>query len=104
LGAVISVCSPDDRYADDMHYMGGCPLTDNLSCPPNPAVVGERWRDDWLKGLDRRVEQDPMPRARMLDLRDPYSSETKDCWVVEPSWPGMDIARTTAPRGSPLAC
>jgi len=59
LGAVISVCSTDDRYSDDVHYMGGCLLSwDSLSWattmlainaqPPDPAVVGERWRDDWL--------------------------------------------------------
>jgi hypothetical protein len=61
LGAVISVCSSDDRYADDVHYMGGCLLTDNLSwastmfafnsCPPDPAVVGGRWREMWLERL-----------------------------------------------------
>ncbi len=62
LGAVVSVCSSDDRYADDVHYMGGCLLTDNLSwastmfgfnsCPPDPAIVGERWRDMWLERLE----------------------------------------------------
>jgi predicted acyl esterase len=31
LKAVVSVCSTDDRYADDVHYMGGCLLGDNLS-------------------------------------------------------------------------
>ena len=61
LKAVITVCSSDDRYADDVHYMGGCLLTDNLSwastmfaynsCPPDPAVVGERWREMWLERL-----------------------------------------------------
>jgi len=62
LKAVISVCSSDDRYADDVHYMGGCLLTDNLSWastmfafnsyPPDPQVVGERWRDMWLERLN----------------------------------------------------
>ena len=62
VGAVITVCSSDDRYADDVHYMGGCLLTDNLSwasnmfafnsCPPDPKVVGARWRDMWLDRLD----------------------------------------------------
>lgn len=61
LKAVITVCSSDDRYRDDIHYMGGCLLTDNLSwastmfaynsCPPDPAVVGERWRRMWLERL-----------------------------------------------------
>jgi uncharacterized protein len=63
LGAVVSVCSTDDRYADDVHYMGGCLLGDNLSwasamfantsCPPDPALVGERWREMWHERLAR---------------------------------------------------
>ena len=62
LGAVVTVCSTDDRYADDVHYMGGCLLSDNLSwastmfaytsCPPDPALVGDRWRDLWLQRLN----------------------------------------------------
>ena len=61
LGAIASVCSTDDLYQDNMHYMGGCLLTDNLveattmfsvnSCPPDPALVGERWREMWLERL-----------------------------------------------------
>lgn len=57
LGAVVTVCSTDDRYSDDVHYMGGCLLTDNLSwastmfaynsAPPDPNVVGEQWRAMW---------------------------------------------------------
>lgn len=62
LKAVISVCSTDDRYADDVHYMGGCLLLDNLNwgavmfahnaLPPTPEVVGEGWRDTWLARLE----------------------------------------------------
>lgn len=63
LGAVISLCSTDDRYADDIHSMGGCILTDKLNwgatafaisnTPPDPAIVGEdRWRDMWKERLD----------------------------------------------------
>jgi uncharacterized protein len=61
LRAIVTVCSTDDRYADDVHYMGGCLLTDNLSwastmfaynsCPPDPAVVGEHWREMWQQRL-----------------------------------------------------
>lgn len=61
LRAIITSCSTDDRYADDIHYMGGCLLTDNLrwastmfahnSRPPDPAVVGARWREMWLERL-----------------------------------------------------
>ncbi|MHA6624959.1 CocE/NonD family hydrolase [Pseudonocardia sichuanensis] len=61
LRAIVTASSTDDRYADDVHYMGGCLLTDNLSwastmfaytsCPPDPDVVGERWRDMWHERL-----------------------------------------------------
>ncbi len=62
LGAIVTVCSTDDRYADDVHYMGGCLLGDNLSwasamfahttCPPDPAIVGDSWRGQWLDRID----------------------------------------------------
>ena len=61
LRAIITSCSTDDRYADDIHYMGGALLLDNLrwastmfahnSRPPDPAVVGARWRAMWLARL-----------------------------------------------------
>lgn len=63
LAAVISVCSTDDRYADDVHYMGGCLLGDNLSwaaamyahtsLPPDPALVGDVWRGLWMDRMRR---------------------------------------------------
>lgn len=62
LKAVISLCSTDDRYADDVHYMGGCLLGDNLSWastmfarnskPPDPEVTGEHWRELWMQRLE----------------------------------------------------
>lgn len=62
LKAVVSICSTDDRYADDIHYMGGTLLSDQLSwasvmfgintLPPVPAHVGERWRAMWERRLD----------------------------------------------------
>ena len=62
LKAIISACSTDDLYVDNMHYMGGCLLGDNLSesttmfsinsCPPDPLLVGERWRAMWLERLE----------------------------------------------------
>lgn len=61
LGAIVIASFTDDRYADDMHYVGGAMLSDNLAeagtmfayatCPPDPAVVGERWRDMWHERL-----------------------------------------------------
>ena len=63
LKAIITVCSTDDRYADDIHYVGGCVLGAYMlswgstmlalnARPPDPAVVGERWRDMWLERLE----------------------------------------------------
>jgi putative CocE/NonD family hydrolase len=62
LKAIITVCSTDDLYVDNMHYMGGCLLTDNLaeastmfsfnSCPPDPDLVGASWRDMWMERLE----------------------------------------------------
>ena len=63
LKAIISVCSTDDRYADDVHYMGGCVLASDMlwwstsmlafnARPPDPRVVGDRWRDMWIRRLE----------------------------------------------------
>ncbi|MEX0730344.1 MAG: CocE/NonD family hydrolase [Aquisalimonadaceae bacterium] len=62
LKAIISACATDDLYTDNMHYMGGCLLGDNLSeatvmfafnsLPPDPEIVGERWRQMWFRRLD----------------------------------------------------
>ncbi len=61
LAGVVTICSTDDRYADDVHHMGGCMLGDNLSWastmfdqnshPPDPALVGDRWREMWMERL-----------------------------------------------------
>lgn len=61
LDAIAISSFTDDRYADDMHYMGGCLLSDNLAeagtmfayatCPPDPEVVGDSWRAMWLERL-----------------------------------------------------
>ena len=58
LKAIVTVASTDDRYADDVHWMGGCVLNDTIgwgagifgviSRPPDRAVVGEAWREMWL--------------------------------------------------------
>jgi uncharacterized protein len=62
LKAIVAVMGTDDRYAEDVHYAGGCVLNENFSwgCimqafnarPPDPAIVGERWRAQWLERLE----------------------------------------------------
>ena len=60
LKAIITLCSTVDRYADDIHYKGGCLLNENLgwgatmwsysSRPPDPALRAD-WREMWLERL-----------------------------------------------------
>ncbi|PWV98866.1 hypothetical protein DFR52_104156 [Hoeflea marina] len=62
LKAVISIASTVDRYNDDIHYKNGCHLSAQLSWAatmlayqsrsPDPALVGERWREMWLERLE----------------------------------------------------
>jgi putative CocE/NonD family hydrolase len=63
LRAVISLCSTDDRYADDVHCMGGCVLGAEVltwpsfmlgsnALPPDPASVGDGWRELWQARLE----------------------------------------------------
>jgi predicted acyl esterase len=61
LKAIVTICSTDDRYADDAHYMGGTLLTAGLGwpfyffgsmcLPPDPVLVGDGWRRMWLERL-----------------------------------------------------
>ncbi|WP_227270607.1 CocE/NonD family hydrolase [Roseobacter weihaiensis] len=79
LKAVITLCSTVDRYADDIHYKGGCLLNENLgwgaamwaysSRAPDPALRPD-WREDWLN----RLENEPFLPALWLrhQRRDAY--------------------------------
>ncbi|MDF1729198.1 MAG: CocE/NonD family hydrolase [Sulfitobacter sp.] len=79
LKAVITLCSTVDRFADDIHYKGGCLLNENLgwgatmwaysSRAPDPALR-ENWRDLWLA----RLEAEPFLPALWLShqRRDAY--------------------------------
>ncbi len=63
LKAIVTVCSTDDRYDNDVHYMGGSVLAVDMHAwaatmlafvarPPDPAHFGEDWKRQWLTRLD----------------------------------------------------
>ncbi|MEX2407651.1 MAG: CocE/NonD family hydrolase, partial [Rhodovibrionaceae bacterium] len=62
LKAIITLCSSDDRYADDAHYRGGCLLNENMqwgsiltlynALPPDREIVGEAWREMWRERIE----------------------------------------------------
>lgn len=61
LKTIITVGSTDDRYATDIHWLGGCLSKDNFDwsatmfahndLPPDPEIVGEAWRDMWRQRM-----------------------------------------------------
>ncbi|MEO1650170.1 MAG: CocE/NonD family hydrolase, partial [Pseudomonadota bacterium] len=79
LRAVITLCSTVDRFADDIHYKGGCLLNENLgwgatmwsysSRAPDPALRPD-WREMWLD----RLEHEPFLPSTWLrhQSRDAY--------------------------------
>ncbi|NUK10391.1 CocE/NonD family hydrolase [Streptomyces lunaelactis] len=63
LKAIVTVCSSDDRYDNDAHYMGGSVLAVDMHAraaallalvarPPDPLFAGDEWRELWLKRLE----------------------------------------------------
>ncbi|MFW2588045.1 CocE/NonD family hydrolase [Sagittula sp. SSi028] len=68
LRAVVTASSSVDRFADDIHYKGGCELTENVNwatqimswfaLPPDPAQSPD-WREIWLN----RLAQTPFAAA-----------------------------------------
>jgi uncharacterized protein len=63
LKAIMTLCASDDRYADDVHYRGGCVLALDMlhwassmltwsGRPPDPRLLGDGWREMWLRRLE----------------------------------------------------
>jgi predicted acyl esterase len=91
LHAIVPIYASDDRYTDDVHYMGGILKAIDLvdwviymaACnvlPPVPAVYGDGWRDEWLRRIAGTEpwllrwleEQDDGPYWRHGSLRPDY--------------------------------
>lgn len=63
LSAIIPIYATDDRYTDDVHYMGGalkwldqvdyCSyMTPMNALPPVPSLWGEGWHEEWIRRID----------------------------------------------------
>ena len=62
LKAIVPVCAGDDRYHQSLHWTGGAFLAEQLwwndtmvifnARPPDPEIVGERWREMWKARLE----------------------------------------------------
>ena len=86
LKAIITLCSTVDRFADDIHYKGGCLLNENLGWgatmwsysgrAPDPALRND-WREMWLD----RLENEPFLPATWLrhQTRDEYWKHGSVC-------------------------
>lgn len=62
LKAIITACATDDRYDNDVHYVGGSVLAVDMTAwagamfafvarPPDPLFVGDEWRRIWDERL-----------------------------------------------------
>lgn len=87
-GLMAAICAPealkaiivnhcgDDRYNQGLHYAGGIPNNENVwwgstmltfnGLPPDPEIVGDRWRDMWLARLE---DNRPWPSVWMEHQR-----------------------------------
>ncbi|CEP24786.1 unnamed protein product [Cyberlindnera jadinii] len=80
LKTIISLMSSDDRYADDIHYRGGCLFASEMAWwgstmgvlaprPQDPRLVGEEWRTNWIQ----RLNSEPMVKTWLEhQTRDSY--------------------------------
>ena len=80
LKAIIPVCATDERYYDDGCYFLGCMSGETIgwgavmlgfnSRPPDPEIVGDQWRAQWLQ----RLEEPPLFLENFLrhQRRDDY--------------------------------
>ncbi|ROS62638.1 hypothetical protein EDF38_1750 [Frigoribacterium sp. PhB160] len=70
LKAIVTVCSTDDRYDNDVHYVGGAVLGIDMAAwggtmfafnsrPPRPEVVGPDWVARWRERLEHNRPMTP---------------------------------------------
>lgn len=95
LGAIMTLCSTDDRYADDVHYRGGCVLALDMlhwassmltwnARPPDPRLYGDGWREEWLRRLESiSTWIDPWLAHQLRDAYWRHGSVCEDYAAIE---------------------
>jgi putative CocE/NonD family hydrolase len=95
LGAIMTLCSSDDRYADDVHYRGGCILALDMlhwassmltwmARPPDPRLLGEGWRERWFARLEEATSWiEPWLRHQRRDEYWKQGSVCEDYSAIE---------------------
>ena len=92
LRAIMPIAGTDNRYTDDAHFIGGLVGHNGMQWgtlfklfmagPPDPAIVGEQWRNRWLQ----RLRTTPPILARWLRAR-----------LDMDFWAPLDIKRIRVP-------
>ena len=88
LRGIVPIHGTDDRYADDVHYIGGCVSAMDMSMwatsmlaylnqPPDPLAVGDEWREAWLERL--RLAQPFIEPWLSHQRRDVYWEQGSAC-------------------------
>lgn len=88
LKCIITTCSTDNRYTDDVHFMGGALLSDGmqwgnglfaqLGRPADPKHVGARWREQWMNRLNG-IEEPPLATWMSHMTRDDFWKHGSVC-------------------------
>jgi putative CocE/NonD family hydrolase len=88
LKAIVTICSTDDRYDNDVHYLGGSLLGVDMHAwsatllafaarPPDPRFVGDDWHRMWVERLE--ALQPPVHRWLSHQTRDAYWQRGSVC-------------------------
>ena len=96
LRAIVPVYASDDRYTDDVHYLGGCVTVSELSqyavsmvgsnaLPARPAWRGPAWEAEWRE----RLEQTPVWLFEWL--RQQHDSAYWRQGSLAPDWASLEV-------------
>lgn len=92
LDAIITNASSHDRYGVGMLWKNGCLLNENFGWvsslsafatrPPDPAIVGDAWRDIWMNRLQQHQPEaaNMLARQRRDAYWDDHVAEAPEQW------------------------